>query len=188
MTELDPKILWRDQAVEATPISLEDIKRRARWSVRIIALRNGADYFAFIACGIVLLHGAVYMFDEPIFRVASIISVVALAAGAYLMWKHASAMALPDDAGAADYLEFQRSQLSRQLAAIRLSWLWYLGPVFVVMPVFSIAFMIAYPDKGPKAAAIYLAGTIVGVILTLAINAVRARRLRRMLKDLDRLS
>jgi hypothetical protein len=186
MTDLDPKALWRGQDVSTTPIGLDEIKRRARWTVRIIALRNGADYFAFIAAGVMLFHGAVYGFDQLVFRVASAISVAALAVGAYLMWKHASAMALPDDASAADYMAFQRNQLTRQLEAIRASWLWYLAPFFAIMVVFSIAFMLAHPsDKGPEAVGLYVASAIAAVVLTLAMNAVRAWRLRRMLRELD---
>lgn len=189
MTDLDPKALWQDQPTEATPISLDEIKRRARWSARIIALRNGADYFVFILAGILMLHGAVFYFEELPLRLASGLGVVAMAGGAFAMWKRASAMALPDDANAADFLAFQRDQLRRQLDAIPASWLWYLAPIFATMAAFAAALMIVSPkDRGPEVLTIYIVGGIASLIFTVAFNAVRAWRLRRMLKDLERSS
>lgn len=184
----DAKTLWQAQPTAATPVSLAEIKRRARWSLRIIAMRNGADYLAYVVAVVWLLYGATYLFPHPALRIASAISVIVSLVACYLIWRTASAIRPPTEASAREFLAFQRAQIARQLHAVHRSWIWYLGPLVVIMAVFAAAVMVAYPTrKGLTGAAAYLVLTLLAIAVTLAINGIRARRLRRMLDEFESL-
>jgi predicted tellurium resistance membrane protein TerC len=183
----DAKALWLSQPAEPTPLDLEELKRRARWSARIIVLRNAVDYAAFVFAGVVLVFVSSRFGAGAAFWIAALVSIVAMAGGAYLMWRHVSVMAPPAEASAREYLAFQKAQLARQLAGVRLSWLWYIAPFLVVAPAFYLASVIEAPAKAREAALVFGLMVVATVAITFAMNAVRVLRLRRMLAHFERL-
>lgn len=188
MTELDPKALWQSQTTISHAIDLPEIKRRARWSVRIINLRNAADHLGNITVVVFLIVFFFTLNQGPAYQVACVVSIPGMVVSSWLIWKNASVLRPPTEASAKDFLQFQRAQLTRQLQAVRKSWIWYLGPLIVAVPVFAVAHFLDSPAKGRWALVFYFTMTAGAVAATLGINAVRTARLKRMLAHFDQLA
>ena len=186
MSGLDPKTLWQDQPVENRTMPLNEVKRRARWSSRIIALRNGLDYLACIFVSLWLAYAAVYYFDTLPLRIACVVSVGLCALTGYLVWRRAGRLQPPAEDSATAYLQHQRAQLVRQIQAARTAWLWYLGPLMGVMLTFMIALpFVELSRRVYLAVAVYFVVGAVTSVATIAINIFRAARMERLLKDFE---
>jgi hypothetical protein len=131
----DLKNLWQSQNVEATPMSLDEIRRRAGRFHSRIRWRNMREYAA-MAFVVATFGYYIYKFPDPLMRAGS---VLVIAGAIYMAWqlhKRAPANTPPADGVLASCLEFHIQELERQRHALSTVWSWYLAPALPGLIVF----------------------------------------------------
>ena len=109
-------------------MSVEQIQASAGSFQRRIQGRNAREYVAAIA--VVVFFG--WEFSRTPDLLARIGFGLMIAGMFYMVWallSRGSGRPLPEDAGRASFIEFQRGELARQRDLLRSVWRWYLGPL-----------------------------------------------------------
>ena len=186
MNDEQLKQLWKAQPVTESPISLDDLRAKARRFKRRISWRNAYEY---LTCVIVFYAFGRYIvnFPFPLIRAGSVLVMVGSLFLAWQLHRRASSKPLPSDAGERSWLEFRRAQLVRQRDALRSVAWWYVGPLVPGVVVFrcGVEFELdasAPFERGWKANAL-IAGVL---LLVIAWNWFAAWRLQRKIDALDR--
>ena len=181
----EAKDLWRNQPLEDTAMSLEQVRARIETLRRKVRRRN---LIGGLACLTVLLGFAYYaiIFTNPIQRIGSALTV--LGAG-YLMYQLilSKSHIRPETAlgNTADGLTFYGSELQRQRDFHRGLWFWSRLVIFVPGPViFMIGFADAYPSQ-KRHIEVELAVLVLLSSLAIYLNLREARKYQRELDALD---
>ena len=181
------KELWQSQPREGIRMSIDQIRMSAGRFERRIHRRNLREYLAAIVL-IVFFGFEFWRAGDVVLR----IGFGSLIAGAfYLIWhmlSKGSWQALPEEAGLASCIEFQRRQLERQRDLLRSVWRWYLAPLAPGMAVLLYAFARANPGhlRHPVLVVVTEALFFVGVSVAIAlVNGRAAGRLQRQMDELE---
>jgi len=180
----DPKQFWREQPLEDTTVSLEDVRMRIDRLATQVRRRN---LIGGLGCIVVLLSFALFavIFPNPWERTGSVLTA---AASLFLMYqlirrkiylRRAEPLARQSDG-----LTFYRSELVRQRDFHRGLWFW--SRLIVIAPgpaIFLVGFAKAYPSL-----AIYIvieAATF--VLLLIAAIPLNLRKAKHYQRELDAL-
>jgi hypothetical protein len=174
--------IWQHQPVEGIKMSVEEIRTRASKFERKMMWRNVREYVgSAIAAG--LFISFIVKSHDLLFQVACSLMIAGLAYMAYQLHRRTSPRSMPADLGAANSLQFHRSELERQLDFIRHIWKWYLWPLVPGLATFSAASMIGGHHNFLRAA---LVNSLFAICLVLVwrLNAYEARCLQRRIDEL----
>lgn len=186
MNDEQLKQLWKEQPVTTAPISLDDVRAKARRFNRRVALRNAIEY---IACVLVCIVFGFYIvhFPHRLIRAGSVLVMLGACFVAWQMHRRASSQPLPSEAGAQSWIAFRRGQLARQRDALRSVAWWYVGPFVPGVVVFRCGVEFELDASAPFArgwtANLFIAGVLLCVI---ALNLFAAGQLQRKIDALDR--
>jgi hypothetical protein len=187
MSDQQIKQLWRDQPVNAMPVSLEQVKADARRLNRVIAIRNATEY---LAATVVVVIFSLYVawLPYPLMRMGGILTIVAMGFVVLQLRRRASGQPLPPELVAESWLAFRRAQLTRQRDALRSAWLWYLAPMVPGIIVFRWGVETELP--GGTFAHGWIPNAVVALIFVgvAVVNRFGARKLQRRIDELDRLA
>ena len=130
----DPKTIWQNQRLEATQMSIDEIRSKARSFERKIRRRNLREYVAaaVIAAGFGFFA---WHFPLPVMRVGFIAVAVGALCFAYELHRRGSSQAEPKDLATTGSLDFYIRQLERQRNLLDQSWKWmiWLIPGMIVL-------------------------------------------------------
>lgn len=181
------KELWQSQPTEGIRMSIDQIRMSAGRFERRIHRRNLREYISVIAA-VAFCSFGFWRTGDLVVRIGFCLLVV----GAfYLIWQMLSKgswQPLPEDAGLANCIEFQRRQLAQQRDLLRSVWRWYLAPLVPGMAVLLFAFARANPGHLQHPAlvvvpeAMFFVAVSVGIVL---VNARAAGRLQRKIDELE---
>jgi hypothetical protein len=136
------KEIWQCQPVVGIKMSVEEIHKRAAKFERKIMWRNVREYVAG-AMAAALFVSFLIKSHDVFFQVAFAMMIAGLAYMSYQLHRRTSPRRMPAELGAANSLQFHRSELERQLDFIRHIWRWYLGPLVPGLLAFSLATVVA---------------------------------------------
>jgi uncharacterized membrane protein YfcA len=130
----DPKTVWQNQRLEATQMSIDEIRSKARSFERKIRRRNLREYVA--AALIAAAFGFfAWHFPLPVMRVGFIAVAVGALCFAFELHRRGSSQTEPKDLGTTASLDFYIGQLERQRNLFDQSWKWmlWLVPGMIVL-------------------------------------------------------
>jgi hypothetical protein len=169
-------------------MSVEQIQASAGSFQRSIQWRNAREYVAAIA--------VVVFFGWELSRTPDLLARVGfglvIAGTFYMVWallSRGSGRALPEDAGRASFIQFQRTELVRQRDLLRSVWRWYLGPLIPGLTVLMATFFNHAIRSGHAIPVVVIALVAVleaAVFAGIAkLNGRAARKLQRQIDELD---
>jgi len=131
----DPKTVWQNQRLEATQMSIEEIRSKARSFERKIRRRNLREYLAsaFIAAAFAFFA---WRFPLPVMRVGFIAVAVGALCFAFELDRRGSLQTEPKELGTTASLDFYIRQLERQRNLLDQSWkrmLWLVPGMIVLI-------------------------------------------------------
>lgn len=193
MTEHDDlQALWQSQAVEAAPMHLDEIRKRAGRLRGRVRIRNLIEY----AAGLIVVPSFVSMAihaGEPLIRIGAALT----AAGAlFALWQlHRRGGARPPgDAEAGALFDVLRGELARQRDALASVWLWYLAPFVPGMALILLGRWLHPIEKLGRSVETDRTMIVMTAVITLLIflvshlaNRLGAKALQRQIDDLDAL-
>lgn len=174
--------LWQSQAQDASTISLDQLRERARRHERVISRRNLREY---VAAAVVVVWFSVMMWAWPsaLIRIGSGLSIAAALLVVGLLHRWGSATPLPADLGLSSALEFHRRQLERQRDLLRAVWWWYLLPFVPGFVVLEVGYL--QSRSGPASGVVGLG--IVGAAIMVGIHFLNRYAADRIQERIDRL-
>ena len=130
----DPKTVWQNQGLEATQMTIDEIRSKARSFERKIRRRNLREYAASALIAFVFGFFA-WRFPLPVMRVGFSAMAVGALCFAYELHRRGSSQAEPKDLATTGSLDFYIRQLERQRNLLDQSWKWmiWLIPGMVVL-------------------------------------------------------
>ncbi|HMJ60370.1 MAG TPA: hypothetical protein VK493_01360 [Bryobacteraceae bacterium] len=179
----DLKIVWQNQNPEATQVSIDEIRTKARDFGRKIRRRNLGEYAAsaFIAAGF-----AFFAWHSPstVLRLGNaLVAAGALYLG-YQFHRKGSSQKAPKELGATGCLDFHLEQLERERNFLDNSWKWgiWLIPGFIVL--MAGAIKAGYLGKALPFLVITCVWIAMFLWILLRKNKRKARALRREIDEL----
>ena len=125
--QLDVRTVWQKQEVATRPLSLDQIRKKARqfqWNIR---WRNRVEYLA--AAVVVVFSGYFFwIVDDVLVRTGMALLVAGTLYMVYQLHMRGSVQMLPSEPALRPCLEFLRAELVRQRDLLRDVWRWYLLP------------------------------------------------------------
>ena len=170
--------LWREQRGEG-PMSVDEIKARAKKLGRTIRMRNLREYAAAVVVIVVFAWWTITR-DVLLIRIGALANVVAAAFVVYYL--HTRSW-MPADSGDQACLAFYRSELVRQRDLLRGVWWWYLLPFVPGLLLITIGRVAAEPALAPGAAI----GTMIALLVFLGIGKLNDLAAKKIQQDLDAL-
>jgi hypothetical protein len=136
----DLKTIWQNQNPEATHMSIDEIRIKARNFERKIRRRNLREY---VAAALIAAAFTFFAWHSPwrIVRVGhALVAAGALYLG-YQLYRKASSKTVPAELGAMGCLDFHLKQLERERYFLDNSWKWGIGliPGLIVVAAGAIA-------------------------------------------------
>jgi MFS family permease len=179
----DVRDLWRGQQTEATSVTLDDIRARARKFERRIRLRNIREY---LAGGVIIPFFVAAAFRSHGWRIAApLLQVAGLIVVFFELHRRASAAKPDSAAGLKSSIESYIGELERQRQALESVWLWYLLPF---IPGFLAAIIAAAADHKTPQAIGFAVFIVILFAVVQALNARGARKLSERIKELRTIS
>ena len=179
---MTPQELWQSQQKEDVTMTLEQVRAHARRLERRVAWRNGREYAAAVPV-IVVFGWAAWSLPSPLIRIASPLTIAAVAFVLWYLHEHGSAQALPPELGTTNAVEFLRGELVRQRDLLQTVWRWYLLPFVPGQAIFVVGAARGRPGPawaagyGFFAAAIFIGGHL--------LNRWSASRIQKRIERLD---
>ena len=174
--------LWQSQAQDASTISLEQLRERARRHEGVISRRNLREYVA-AAIAVVSFSVMMWAWPSPMIRLGAGLTIAAVFLVAGLLHRWGSVKPLPADLALRSALEFHRLQLERQRDLLRAAWSWYLLPFVPGFLVLEIGFV--QVRSGPTSRVVVLgvfaAAVMVGIHF---LNRYAANRIQERINRL----
>jgi hypothetical protein len=185
----DIRKAWQSQCVEGTPMSIDEIRQKARKYQKKIGRRNLREY---IAALVVVVFFSYNLWHRP--DIVTGVGFATIIAGmlymVYQLHRRGSARSLPAEMGSASWLEFHRRELVRQRDLLGNIWSWYLGPIIPGWVVLMVGFARTNPGHlhhyGWFLAVFNLVTALVFIGLW-KLNHHAASRLQRRIDELDAL-
>ena len=183
----DVRNLWLCQNVEHTPMTLEQVREKARDCQRTIRWRNAVEYAA-IAATSVFFAWTIFRIPLAGMRVGAALCILGGWYVAYQLHRRARSRSAPADLAPTPCMEFHRGELVRQRDYLRKIWQWYLGPFVPGLASLIVAAGAANPSRLPRVWP-FLAGYALVVALAFFLiarmNLRAAGRLQKQIEDLD---
>lgn len=187
----DPKSIWQNQPAEASKVTMEFIRQRARdlhartrWDLFNSAISH-AIAFIFCIVGAVLSHNAGQ-------RIAYAVGVVYTLAAVFVIHRGMWTAPMPGDAGFATGIEFCRKEIERRQAIFSRGLSWIAGPMIYAVAAYLVPAIAASIKANPNASPKVLINAVpFFALLTLwavAVFFIRIRQrqaLQREMDDLD---
>ena len=186
-SDFDPQTLWQSQPREYDPMTLAEIREKARKFQAKLRRRNTIEY---VACVVVillflpgLLHSGSWMMQAG--------CGLNMAAAVFVGWQlhvRGSARAAPD--GDHAMVDFHRRELIRQRDALRSVGVWYLAPMIPGMVLLMLGRWFQSHAPGRSIAVDHLAIALSGAIAALVFSGIwllnqrGADRLQRLIEEL----
>jgi len=180
--------IWQLQALEAPRVSAAYMRHRARDLARRTQIRKGLKYVIGVP-GVLYIAWWCwrYLLHRPVMVAGLALTLMALVYVALRWHRLASAVQVPEDAGALDSLSFYRRELERQRDARRGNWRRWLPPVVPGLITVLTSFVLEL-NPIPWTLVAFEAILIVGGLsLAVAFEEWSARRLQREVDALDSL-
>ena len=175
--------LWQCQPVEGKKMSIEEIRTRAAKFEKKIMWRNIREYAgSAIAAG--LLTSFLVKSHDVLFQIACGLMIAGLAYMAYQLHRRTSPRSLPGDLGAANSLQFHRSELERQMDFLKHIWRWYLWPLVPGLAAFSLT-TVVHGREHPLPIVLVNSLFAFSLILVWRLNAYAVRCLQRRIDELQ---
>ena len=180
----DLRNVWQNQPLENIPMSLEEIRRKARQFEKRIKNRNLREYLGG-ALGVAIFTFDLFKFPDPVARAGSLLIIAGIVFIMVQIYQRASPGKFPADLPLTDSLDFHRRELVRQRDLLKSVLWWYLAPIVPGLVVFAVGIT-------PRQAA--AAGALINAIPVFCIfgaiywvNRRGALRLDRKIAELDSL-
>jgi hypothetical protein len=181
------KSLWQCQGLENTPMSLEQIREKARGYQRKIRWRNGVEYGA-IAATSAFFAWSIFRIPFAGMRVGAALCILGGWYVAYQLHRRAWPRIAPANLALTNCVEFHRAELVRQRDFLRGIWRWYLGPFIPGLAWLVAAAGMANPGRLPRVWP-FLAGyslvTALAFFLIARMNLKAAGKLQKQVEELD---
>lgn len=181
-SEHDVRTVWQNQEVDTRPLSLDQIRKKARQFQWRIRWRNRMEYLA--SAIVVLLSGYfIWSVDDVVVRTGLGLLVAGTLYMVYQLQQRGEAQMLPADLGLRACLAFHRAELVRQRDLLRDVWRWYLlpfAPGIITIFVAASGLMLWTQWIGKV---VFLVGFF---WLVAMLNQWAARRLQREIDALDK--
>ena len=185
----DLRKAWQSQRVEGTPMSIDEIRRKARKFQKKIGRRNLREYIA--ALVVVVFFGyRIWYTPDTITRVGFATIIAGLMYIVYQLHHRGSAKSLPAEMGSESWLEFHRRELERQRDLVGSVWSWYLGPIIPGWVVLMVGLARTNPGHLHRFGLFLVVWNLVTALVFVGIwklNQHGARRLQRRIDELDAL-
>jgi len=178
--------LWQSQNVEHTPMSLEQIREKARDYQRKVRWRNAREYAAIVAIS-VFFGSTIFRVPLAWMRVGASLCILGGWYVAYQIYRRARSRTAPTDLAPANCMEFYRGELVRQRDFLQGIWRWYLGPLVPGMAVLLLAFFRANPGHLKHPAFIVVPEAIFFAAVSFVIAKLNSNAARRLQKEIDEL-
>jgi hypothetical protein len=123
----DLQRIWQRQPVTATPIEMEQIRRKAGCLHDRVRARNRRETIAGVVA-IALLTWFTFGKADALQRASFVLLIAGMLYVLWHLWRHGRASELPSDLGATDAVTFHVRQLTRQRDLLRGILWWYLAP------------------------------------------------------------
>lgn len=133
----DMRAVWQEQPPESAPISLTELRRKARSLHTTVRWRNLREY-AGAALGGVTFGYYLWRFPTPLMRVGAALSIAGVLYVMYQLHKRGAARILPAEMARNTCLDFHRRELERQRDLLRSVWRWYLLPLVPGLALFLL--------------------------------------------------
>ena len=179
--------LWQCQNVEHTPMTLEQIREKARNYQRKIRLRNGVECAA-IAATSVFFVWTIIRIPLAGMRVGAALCVLGGWYVAYQLHRRAWPRIAPADLALTNCMEFHRGELVRQRDYLRGIWRWYLGPFIPGLAWLVAGAGAANPGHLPhvwRFLAGYALATALAFYFIARMNLKAAGKLQKRIEELD---
>lgn len=186
----DLQSLWQSQPAPQVSISLDEMRARATTFERKVRRRNWTEY---VASGFVMIAFGWYAtWPEPATPLWPIANIAIIVGTLVMIWNlhRFGPGRAPDDAPVATLLDFHRGELVRQRDALRMVWLWYIGPFAPGLVLWFAALWIGTPEVQQTATwgmgLALAAGVSVAVSAgIIALNLCGAAKLQRLIDEID---
>jgi hypothetical protein len=191
MTNLSPpkdiRKAWQSQRAEGKPMSIDEIRHKARKFQKKIGRRNLREYIA--ALVVVIFFGySLWHNPDTVTRVGFALIIAAMFYVMYQLHHRGSARSPAAEMGSESWLELHRRELERQRDLLGNIWSWYLGPIIPGWVVLMLGIARTNPGRlhhfGLFLAVFNLVTAVVFVGLW-KLNQRAARRLQRRIDELD---
>jgi hypothetical protein len=187
----DPKAIWGAQAVEPTPVTVEQIHANAGKFHSVVRHRNRVEYTALVSV-VAVFAAQIWAVPFPLMRLGSLLIIAA--AVFTMVWIHfrVSATPIPSHISLIDYMSRYREELRRQQSALRAAWLWYLAPWVPGLGLFTIGMARVFQHATGNRAPLWLIALVMVVMAGAfaarwLVNLRGARKLQRQIDELNRL-
>jgi hypothetical protein len=180
MNEPQLKELWKHQAIDAPTFTPESLRAKTQTFRRRIRFRNGIEY----AAGAIVVVGNAFnlwLFDDLLTRIGSILVTLGTLFVLYQLQRRASAQQPPDQLALPPAM-YYRAELIRQRDALRSVFFWYLLPPF---PGIELFFLGRQLQTHSMHFSIYLLYPALAAAIAL-LNRYGAAKLQQQIDRLDR--
>jgi hypothetical protein len=183
----DVRKAWQSQRVEGTPMSIDEIRQKARKYQQKIGRRNLREYIA--ALVVVIFFGyQLWYTRDTVTRVGFATIIAGMLYIVYQLHHRGSARSPAEEMGSASWLESHRRELERQRDLVGSVWSWYLGPIIPGWVVLMVAFARTNPGHLHHYGlflAVFNLVTALAFIGIWKLNQRAARRLQHRIDELD---
>ena len=183
----DPKTLWQNQPTEASTMTLEQIRQKAR-ELHVKTRRQLLGTLI-----VPLIVALLYAFSlrqfprlQPVLHPLFALALAWGLAGLYFLNRGKWSAAMPEDAGFSAGLEFCRREVERRRDYSRSVLLWSLGPAFLAIGTFILALALVAGREIFAKGMPFL--TLVAVWIAAYFFIVRVREQRDLQREVDELN
>jgi len=179
--------LWQSQNVDHTPMSLEQIREKARDYQRKVRWRNAREYAAIVAIS-VFFGSTIFRVPLAWMRVGASLCILGGWYVAYQIYRRARSRTAPTDLAPANCMEFYRGELVRQRDFLQGIWRWYLGPLIPGLAWIVVAAGVANPGHVPHVWRFlggYALAIAIAFFLIARMNLNAAGKLQNQIEELD---
>lgn len=163
-------------------MSIDEIRKRASNFEKKIFWRNVREY-AGSAMAIALFVWFIIDSHDTFFRIACGLMIAGLLCMAFQLRRLAWARSMPADLGAANALQFHRSELERQQDFLAHIWKWYVAPLLPGLAAFSLQSVLMAPHRLLRAVLVNSLFAL-SLIVVWRLNTYATRCLRRKINEL----
>jgi hypothetical protein len=185
----DPKTIWQNQPIEASAMTLEKIRQKARE----LHAKTRRELFGSIATPVIVIGfcgWGIVLTHAPALRLVFGFAIAWALAGQYFLHRGMWSATLPGDAALSTGLEFYRREVKRRRFLFSRGMQWSFGPLLLSIGTWILAIVMI--GKRPDA---YTIGSIVKVIpfCTLlivwlaAVVVIRTRQQRELQREIEEL-
>ena len=142
---MDPRDIWRNQPVEGTALTVEEVRDRAQSFEKTIRRRNLREYVAAVFV-LLFFGGHAAIAAEVSSRAGSALIVAGTIFVIFQLRRRGTPGPAPADAALRPCVDFHRAELARQRDLLRGVWAWYLLPLVPGLAVLLGGRILAHPE------------------------------------------